>query len=188
MSFEELVEETMRAIAAVPRVEYDVVAAMACVTELLELDPECYRALTRGGEMYIGAADRLGVTAEEGRLRALGFFERAIAVRPELPDAYAGKALALLLLGRPADALAGAEQGLQLLDQLPESPTPPDVQPMLADALHKVKAIALFRLGRPEEGLAVMTETVSRYPQSAVMRAGIQPLMREVLKDHDRLN
>jgi tetratricopeptide (TPR) repeat protein len=139
--------------------------ALSYLEATLDLDERCYEALVMAGELYDLWAVELELTEEDGAARSILYYERAIAARPECPEAYAGKALAHLHLRDARYALEVANQGIKLYDEgrvdFDES-----VWSNIGQTLFRVKALALKAAGCREEGRQAAAEGLSRFPES----------------------
>lgn len=118
------------------------------------------------GELYDFWGPELGLDDRLGALKAIEYFDRAIAVRPDHAEAYADKAIALLHLEEFEAALQTAELGLTLFDGRPTADEPPDVWVNIGESLYRAKAIAMQESGDTEGGRRVLREGLSRFPDS----------------------
>src|SRR5438477_7196749 len=115
MSSEQEAEQALRA-AARSYIADEWRAALDSVSRALEADPRSYKALILAGDMYSLCGPELGVDEREGELRAISFFDRAIAAQPHHAEAYAHKAETLVYLGEYAAAIECADQAANMLD------------------------------------------------------------------------
>ena len=89
--------------------------------------------------------------------------EKLLKLRPEVPDFWHGKAVTLLNLGDAEGSLAAAEQGLTLDESHPD--------------LLLMKANALGKLGRKEEGQAVFEQaSAERAKREAARQQAVEQL------------
>jgi tetratricopeptide (TPR) repeat protein len=165
MSFEDV---TYRYIRAADRMclQGRVRIALDYLLEALRVDPDCYEALVAAGELYDVYSDELGMDEREGTLAGLAMFDRAVAVHPDLADAYAGKALGLLYIDQPIEAVRCADIGLQLLDADPTMHLPEAVRTNITESFYRIKALALQDMDRGDEGRQVLEEGLRRFPNS----------------------
>lgn len=122
-----------------------------------------------------------GMAAFEGgsRVRALDYFERSLALRPDQPDVHYNRALILLNEERPAEAVAGFEEALK-------------AYPTFVHAW-ELRGSALQDLDRPLDALASYEQALRLKPDSvsALMHRGdIQTNLQrfdEAIETYDRL-
>ena len=88
--------------------------ALDYLAEALEADPSCYEALVMAGELVDHWAPELGLDEREGASKAIVYFDRAIAARPDDSEAYAEKAITLLHLEEHEASIEAANRGLAL--------------------------------------------------------------------------
>jgi tetratricopeptide (TPR) repeat protein len=150
--------------------------ALACLNVALEDEPERYEALVRMGELYTDCGPELGLAEPESFATAVTYFNRAIEVDPDNPEAYAERGKPLLYLERYEEALECARMGLARLDPRQRRMSP-DVWRNLAESLYRVRALALKGLGRRAEGLQVLEEGLARFPSSEYLSRTIPELM-----------
>jgi tetratricopeptide (TPR) repeat protein len=84
---------------------------------------------------------------------ALAAYEKAIALKPDHPDAWYKKGLVLVMLGRHDEALAAYEKGIAL------KPDHPDVW--------FSKGMSLYALGRHDEALAAYEKAIEFEPDDS---------------------
>ena len=153
--------------------------ALDYLAEALDADPECYEALVMAGELHNLWAPELGLEDQEGPLKAISFFDRAIAVQPDHAEAYAEKALALLDLEEYAEAITCTDRGLALLDSPPTTNYPPEVCINIGESLYSHQAIAFKESGRRDEGRRVLEEGLHRFPGSEYLTQIVDKFLPE---------
>ncbi len=124
--------------------------ALAHLETALAREPNHQQALVLLGELYIVRAQELGLEPAVADQSALGYFEQVLVREPKHAEAWSRKALTLLYLDRPEEALQSAEQGLSVLASragygMEFGP----VHTNVAEALFDVKIRALMELGCP---------------------------------------
>lgn len=142
---------------------------------LLEQDPSDHDALVYAGELHLLWYRDLGLPARPARIQAIDFFDRAIASRPDFPEAYAGKALALQRMRKHRDALACADLGLSRLDAASflirgMAEECEEWRTNVAESLIRQRVLALRSLGRTEEAETVLKEGLQQYPGSKYLQ------------------
>jgi len=165
MSIEETTERAVRAATRMYLADRPQVA-LDYLTDALSADPACYEALVMVGDIYARWAAELGLEDRRGNRLALGYFDRAIAVRPDHAEAYAEKCLALLHLDDFEATLQTAERGLPLFDQHPTLDEPHDVWVNIGESLYRARALALLESGLPAAGSQVLDEGLARFTGS----------------------
>jgi hypothetical protein len=115
----------------------------------VELDPDCSVCHGKLGESALGGP---GGTARV--VEAEGLFRRAIALRPDLPDAYFNLGTALVVQGRHAEARAPF---LSYTERVPVGPDAPGLRSRLVQAL-RGHARELQARGRNAEADALLAE------------------------------
>ncbi len=137
--------------------------ALACYDLALELSPDLDEARTRRAGA-VDAVNRLGVAeAQFLRGRALGAirrwtealeaFDKAIAVRPDYPEAWNARGIALAELDEPADALESYDRAVALRQDYAEA--------------HASRSSVLRSLDRPEEAIAAADRALALDPGQA---------------------
>lgn len=117
---------------------------------VLAVFPRSAHALNNLGSAYF----------EAGRYQeALSFFDRALAINPALPAAYANRGQVLRQLGDTDGALKAFAQGIDSLSH-DRPPLPQDLTPFLR------LAELLDTLGRPEEAARALRGAVQRLPRA----------------------
>jgi tetratricopeptide (TPR) repeat protein len=164
MSFEQITERAITDANRVLNADRPKVA-LDYLADALEADPRSYEALVLTAEIYSLYADDLDDEPAAAQQEAIGLFDRAIAIRPEDPEAYASKALSLLYLDRVEDAVACADLGLGCLSEPPTDGYLP-VWTNIAETLYYVKSHALKRMRQIGEGRQVLAEGLRRFPGS----------------------
>ncbi|MFN3653620.1 MAG: DUF3856 domain-containing protein [Armatimonadota bacterium] len=154
--------------------------AWRCLLEALQIEPDHLEALTLAGDLALLEWDDIDCPeirdAKTGCAIALSYYERALAIEPRHADPWAGKALALVWLGRFEEALAAAEKGLEVLPLRLGDLESPEVYQNVAESLYSDRAQALRGLGRWDEALATLDEGLRLYPDSRLLR-GYRPEM-----------
>jgi len=140
--------------------------ALDYLMEALRVDSRCYEALVGVGELYVLRGAALGLDERAADIAALAMFDRAIALRPELAEAYAGKALTLLYLDEFDQAIQWADEGLLRLDHDATLAVRTEVKKNVGESLYRAKALALRESGQEEQGRQVLEEGLGRYPAS----------------------
>lgn len=141
-------------------------AAVGYLEEALEADPVCYEALVSMGETWVYCEKELGLKEGEGSQRALRYFERAIALKPDDAEAYAEMSCALMELSRFERALEATEEALARYEQPWVSNHPPDVWVNIGETIYRMRALALLNLNRVGEGRQALEEGLRRFPES----------------------
>jgi tetratricopeptide (TPR) repeat protein len=111
----------------------------------LALNPDCWAAYNNLGKIYLADKARLD--------EATGYFQRAIDLHPEYPEALNNLGLALTQKRRPAEAIPYLEAAIRL-------------KPKVYQA-HNNLGIALASSGRAEESLAAFQHAAELNPQLA---------------------
>lgn len=117
------------------------------------------------GDIYVVANDDLGMSEEEASGLALDYFERAIQIEPGLAEAWSGKSLALMHLGRYGEALHAAEEGLKVLPLREDIPTD-ELYKNIGESLFDAKVRALIGLGRTKKAREALSEGLRHFPGS----------------------
>jgi tetratricopeptide (TPR) repeat protein len=143
------------------------------VCQALELDPNCIEANVLAGDLWllewseIGYGDHSQTEAAEA---ALTYFDYALAAGPDYADAWAGKAHALLQLGRLEEALEAGRSGLSALPKrIGKLMSSPEVYRNVAEEVYDGVVRALVALGRDGEGQAILQEGLALYPDSTYL-------------------
>lgn len=133
----------------------------------LEIQPEHVQSLVLAAAVYTFQGKELGLGIDVSSRAALNCYERALAVEPELAEAWSGKAFLLLRLDRPEEALAAADCGLAALTH-PVGPDmdDPEVQVKIAENLFSNKIRALLAIGRKDEARQALSDGFEHCPQS----------------------
>ena len=143
--------------------------ALDYILEGLEADPVCYELLVYAGELLNTAWEDMGLCDKESAERAIPYFDRAIAAKPEMAEAYICKALALNDLERPEQALAILEVGGDLYEQWPNTDVYPAVRVNIGESLYNHRVVALLQLRRTDEARQVLNEGLRRFPESTYL-------------------
>jgi tetratricopeptide (TPR) repeat protein len=165
MSPEQITEEAIDSAHRLIRAGRHQVA-LNVLLDALDADPLCREVLVDVGDLLTHRFEELGLEEQPALLRAIEFYDRAIAAQPDHAGAYAEKALALLYLEQNDAALACAEQGMALFDDPPTTDLCHDVWVNVGESLYRRKALALLELGRAAEGRRVLDEGLTRFPGS----------------------
>jgi len=124
----------------------------------VELDPDCSVCHGKLGESALG-----GPGGASRAVEAEGLFRRAIALRPDLPDAYFNLGTALVVQGRLAEAEAPLRSYMEripvtrLRQALAREPDAPGLRGQLVQSLRD-HAGRLHALGRSTEAEALLAE------------------------------
>jgi len=141
--------------------------AFSIIELALEDDPECVPILALAGDVNLLYSEELGLDSRVADLIALDFYNRALALEPQDVDVLNGKALALLYLGRPDEALSVAEEGFSVLPlRVGYAMTHPDVYRNAEEALFDRKIRALLALGRRDAAREVFADALEKYPKN----------------------
>jgi len=126
--------------------------ALAHLETALAREPNHQQALVLLGELYILRAEELGLESTAADQTALGYFEQVLVREPKHAEAWSRKALTLLYLNHPEEAILSAEQGLSVLaSRVGYGMESGPVHTNVAEALFDVKIRALLELGRTDE-------------------------------------
>jgi len=126
--------------------------ALAHLETALAREPNHQQGLVLLGELYLLRAEKLGIEPAVADQTALGYFVQVLVREPQHAEAWSRKALTLLYLDRPEEALQSAEQGLSVLaSRVGYGMEFGRVHTNVAEALFDVKIRALIEIGRPDE-------------------------------------
>lgn len=141
--------------------------------DLGEANALCNRALRlrpRDPDAWVMKAQVL-LRLEDGPA-ALGAALAALQVRPRSAEAHALRAAALSQMELFPEALRAALRAFRLCEEQPG-------QEALLEELYYERAAILDALDRTGEALATFEEGLRRYPESDLLRAGLEPLLRQ---------
>jgi tetratricopeptide (TPR) repeat protein len=128
----------------------------------VEMDPRCSVCVGKLGESALGAGGTARVEEAED------LFRRAIALRPDLPDAYFNLGTALVLQGRYAEA---AEPLRSYMERMPRSASGPERL-----------GLAYLLDGRYEAAAPLLREALRRKPDAP----GLRGYLAQALEGHAR--
>lgn len=115
----------------------------------------------------------------EDDLAALAAAEMALGLAPEQPEARYVRAAVLADLERHEEALLDIQQAFELLAQGGDE--------LLLEDLYYERGMMLDALGREEDAVAAFEDGLRRFPESELLRTGIEPLRRERLRTRFRV-
>jgi hypothetical protein len=128
----------------------------------VEMDPRCSVCVGKLGESALGAGGTARVEEAED------LFRRAIALRPDLPDAYFNLGTALVLQGRYAEAAAPLRS---YMERMPRSASGPERL-----------GLAYLLDGRYEAAAPLLREALQRKPDAP----GLRGYLAQALEGHAR--
>jgi tetratricopeptide (TPR) repeat protein len=144
--------------------------ALAHLEESLAVVPDHIQALNLAGDIYTLRAEELGLDPADCLLRAMSCFDRVLARHPAHAEAWSGKALVYLYMGRAGDALSAADMGIASLPaRVGYGMTSPEVHSNVAADLYSTKVGALLRLGRRAEATEALAAGLTYCPDSRLL-------------------
>lgn len=150
--------------------------ALSLIYEVLNIEPRHMLALILAGEIYLDKDMNLDPPAAYST--AIGYFNRVLAVEPKYADAWSGKALALLYLEKPGQALDAAENGLFVLPlRIGYGMMSADVYTNVAEALFDRKVCALLSLGRKSDARQALYDGFEHCPGSEYLSRLVKEFM-----------
>ncbi|WP_395713897.1 tetratricopeptide repeat protein [Reyranella sp.] len=161
-----------------------------------------YEAILAGQPDFFDALHLLGILDLEDRApaRALAWFDQAIALRPDHPQAHSNRGNALFHLDRLVEALASYDRALALApgyvdalynrgnvlyatgrraDAVASYDRVIALQPGHAEA-HSNRGVALFELGRFDEAVASYDKAIALRPAQAALHANRANALRQL--------
>ncbi len=157
--------------------------ALAHLEATLAHEPNHQQALVLLGELYTLRAEELGIEPAVADQTALGYFEQVLVREPKHAEAWSRKALTLLYLDRPEEALLSAEHGLSVLaSRVGYGMEFGPVHTNVAEALFDVKIRALLDLGRSNESRQTLFAGLIYCPGSQFLTrhvAAVTPLFQD---------
>lgn len=152
--------------------------ALSHIQAALELDPEHALSRILMGDLYTFANEDLGLEPKLAFEEALTCYSRVIAAEPQYAEAWDGAALVLLYLGRPAEALLHAQEGLRVLplrigDCLENAEVYANVEVALYDRVVR----AHLDLGNRNEAREALYEGLRLHPSDSYLSKLIDDLL-----------
>ena len=149
--------------------------ALSHLQAALQVELGHLQALVSAGELYLLRGEDLGLEEEVSDRIALGYFERALVQEPRHADAWSGKALTLLYMQRPQEALCAADWGLSVLPlRVGYAMTYAAVYTNVAEALFSTKVRALLDLDKVEGARQTLAAGLECCPGSAFLTRHVE--------------
>lgn len=161
--FEDTLEQA-RALLSTNESTADLWDANELVNHALSLRPHDGEAWLLKSQILSGMGDEVA---------ALAAVEMAARLWPRSPEVHYWRAAILADLERFRESLKAVDFAFRVLDPGDEG---------LTQDLYYEKAMILESMGLRDEAMATFHEALGRYPESAVLQAGIESLRRECIR------